>query len=368
MTRTAPLGTVDTSPTLSQPGAGDCDSYHDQPVESLILDSQTNQKKNLGSNPKKRKMSQNANSQFWGPPPSYEAASNTNQQGDPPPYHNWQEAVPDTSVFPPPPASGYYFSGSGNASSDDAERAHQFCDDTPLWLPSRPSEPVYSSVQHYDLRPVRQREYVGELLLTNPGRWWGRTIDRNGDCLVLTHLPLYFAAEDSPFIRETRKTIYFEVKLLALRKGPGSDASGFSIGFVAQPYPSWRSPGWERGSLGVFSDDGCRFVNDSWGGRDLTTPFRAGETVGLGMVFSLPESSGTVKAEKGKGTCKVEIFFTRNGHRAGGWDLDEEVDEDAGGVHGLQGDYDLYGAIGLFGGVDFETCFEPAGWLWKPTV
>jgi hypothetical protein len=33
----------------------------------------------------------------------------------------------------------------------------------------------------------------------------------------------------------------------------------------------------------------------------------------------------------------------------------------------LEGDYDLYGAIGLFGGVDFEVCFHPAGWLWKPS-
>jgi hypothetical protein len=31
----------------------------------------------------------------------------------------------------------------------------------------------------------------------------------------------------------------------------------------------------------------------------------------------------------------------------------------------LEGDYDLYGAIGLFGGVDFESCFDPEGWLWK---
>jgi hypothetical protein len=33
----------------------------------------------------------------------------------------------------------------------------------------------------------------------------------------------------------------------------------------------------------------------------------------------------------------------------GGWDLHEEVDADSGGVEGLEGDYDLYGAIGLFG-------------------
>jgi hypothetical protein len=171
---------------------------------------------------------------------------------------------------------------------------------------------------------------------------------------------------DSPFVREQRKIIYFEVRVLGFRAGPaGNGDSGISIGFAAQPYPSWRSPGWERGGLGVFSDDGCRFVNDSFGGRDFTTAFRVGETVGIGMVFSLPEDLDVGAGDKKK-TCKVEIFFTRNGQRAGGWNLHEEVDADSGGVEGLEGDYDLYGAIGLFGGVDFESCFDPAGWLYKP--
>ena len=321
-------------------------------------------------------MTQNTNTQSWGPPPgpppSYDASQQSSggpsqeQHGDPPPYHNWQDAVPDTSVFPPPPVSGYYYSGTGNASSDDAERAHDFCNGTPLWLPVRPSPAVYDYVQRHDLRPVRQHEYNGDLDPTGPGRWRGRTVDRNGDCLVLTHLPLYFAAEDSPFMREKRTTIYFEVTLRALRAGPGSDgdSSGFSIGFAAQPYPSWRSPGWERGSLGVFSDDGCRFVNDSWGGRDFTSAITVGETVGLGMIFSLPDQPS---AKGGKKSCHVEVFFTRNGRHAGGWNLHEETDEESGGVDGLEGDYDLYGAIGLFGGVDFEACFDPAGWLWRPS-
>lgn len=289
--------------------------------------------------------------------------------GDPPPYHNWQEAVPDTSVFPPPPISGNYSSGTGNASADDAQRAHNFCDSTPLWLPVVPSAAVYTSVAKHDLRPVQHREFAGQLTPTAPGRWIGRTVDCNGDCCVLTHLPLYFAAQDSPFITEQRKTIYFEVKLLALRAGPGGDTSGLSLGFAAQPYPSWRSPGWERGSLCVFSDDGCRFVNDSWGGRDFTTPFTVGETLGIGMKFALPEDP-LVMADAMFGVkkiCKVEVFFTRDGRPAGGWDLHEERDEQAGDVEGLEGDFDVYGAVGLFGGVDFEVCFDPAGWRWQPT-
>lgn len=325
-------------------------------------------------------MANRTGANFSEPPPSYEASQQSplhfprqgqEQQGDLPPYHNWQEAVPDTSTFPPPPITGYYCSGTGNASTDDAERAHDFCTNTPLWTPVRPSPTVSSSVREHDIRPVQPREFIGELVPTARGRWWGRTVDQNGDCLVRTHLPLYFAAEDSPFIREKQKSIYMEVKLLGLRAGPGTgaaDSSGCAIGFAAGPYPSWRSPGWERGSLGVFSDDGCRFVNDSWGGRDFTAPVNVGETVGLGMVFSLPDNPLAMADAlfENRRKCKVEVFFTRNGRLAGGWDLHEEVDEESGGVEGLEGDFDLYGAIGLFGGVDFEACFNPAGWLWRP--
>ncbi|KAJ5698232.1 hypothetical protein N7462_000237 [Penicillium macrosclerotiorum] len=311
---------------------------------------------------------QASGSSFAAPPRGLDDRQEQGPVGDPPPYHNWQEAVPDTSVFPPPPIAGYYASGTGNASSDDAERAHDFCDKTPLWIPVHPSAAVYTSVQEHDLRPVRQAEFAGDLVIIAPGRWTGCTVDQNGDCLVLTHLPLYFATVDSPFVREKRKTIYFEVTLRALRAGPGADASGLAIGFVAQPYPAWRSPGWERGSLGVFSDDGCRFVNDSWGGRDFTTPFQAGETLGIGMTFTLPENPLALADAlfEVRRSCTVDVFFTRNGHPAGGWGLHEEMDEESGSVTGLEGDFDLYGAVGLFGGVDFETCFDPAGWLWKP--
>ncbi|EEQ28394.1 conserved hypothetical protein [Microsporum canis CBS 113480] len=291
---------------------------------------------------------------------------------NPPPYHNWQEAVPDTSVLPPPPSQGYLYSNTGNASAEDAERAHDFCDNTPLWIPCKPSPSVYNAVKQGDIRPVRPREYSGQLDLVSNGRWRGRTFDNNGDCILLSGLPLYFAAEDSPLLTEVTKTIYFEVKLLGLYGGTADQTPGFSIGFAAQPYPSWRSPGWERGSLGVFSDDGCRFVNDSWGGKEFTTEFNAGETVGLGMTFSLaPDVSNMgnppqIPVGSRKFPLCVDVFFTRNGQRAGNWDLHEEVDEDAGGIGGLEGDYDLYGALGLFGGVEFEVCFDQSGWLWTP--
>ncbi|OAT05658.1 hypothetical protein, variant [Blastomyces gilchristii SLH14081] len=307
-----------------------------------------------------------------GPPPGYQDRANNKNtkapQGNPPPYHNWEEAVPDTAVFPPPPIGGYLYSNTGNASEEDADRAHDFCDNTPLWTPYTPSDAVYNSVQNFDLRPVRPEEYNGSLEVVNKGMWRGRTQDQNGDCILLTGLPVYFPAKDSPLVTERPKTIYFEAKLLAQHSGINGQTSGFAIGFAAQPYPTWRSPGWERGSVGVFSDDGCRFVNDSWGGMEFTSPFKVGETIGLGMKFPLPSPESFVQSQAtgASPTLPVEIFFTRDGKIVGSWDLHEEVDEDTGGVEGLEGDFDLYGALGLFGGVEFEVCFNSSGWLWVP--
>ncbi|CEL06726.1 hypothetical protein ASPCAL09898 [Aspergillus calidoustus] len=308
-----------------------------------------------------------------GPPPGYSDASRPGNGpftepdnasiGPLPPYHNWQETVPDTATFPPPPVTANYISATGNASSDDAERAHEWCDASPLWRPVFPSAHVYQQVQNYHIQHLRSSEFNGDLSM-HDDRWRGYTRDGNSDCILTTMLPLYFASADSPFVTERYKTIYYEVKLLGLRAGPSpQDASGLAIGYVAQPYPSWRSPGWERGSIGVFSDDGCRFVNDSFGGRDFTTPFRVGETVGLGMTFQLPtdviDIRGTLK-------LRTRVFFTRNGQHVGDWDLHEERDAEAGGIEGLEGDVDLYAAIGLFGGVDFEICYHPRGWLYCP--
>ncbi|KAL1963248.1 hypothetical protein VTN77DRAFT_8573 [Rasamsonia byssochlamydoides] len=295
-----------------------------------------------------------------------------NEDGEvapPPPYHNWQEAVPDTATFPPPPAPSFLYSTTGNASSDDAERAHYFCDNTPLWKPVKPSDVVYSNVQRSTFRLIQPPEFKGTLTTISNGRWRGRSREDCHDCVLITSLPLYFSVHDSPFVTERSKTIYFEVKLLRLderARTDTADACGLSIGFLAQPYPTWRSPGWERASVGVFSDDGCRFVNDSFGGKEFTTPFNVGETVGLGMTFELPDAGDLQHRVGSTSASRVRIFFTRNGREVGGWDLHEEVDEDAGSVEGLEGDYDLYGAVGLFGGVEFEACFDKAGWMWKP--
>lgn len=108
-------------------------------------------------------------------------------------------------------------------------------------------------------------------------------------------------------------------------------------------------------------------MNDGFGGKTFTEPFREGETVGLGMTFSSSSSSSTNSSGGSMAVSaakpSVRVFFTRNGHEAGSWDLHEELDSEAEGVYGLEGDFDLYAAVGIFGGVEFEARFDREAWL-----
>lgn len=159
---------------------------------------------------------------------------------------------------------------------------------------------------------------------------------------------------------ERSKAIYFEVRILAIGGNNARQAAGVAVGFCAKPYPSWRLPGWQRASLGVHGDDGRRFVNDPAGGVDFTRPFKPGETVGIGMKFSISRNV------QGHGKAHAEVFFTRDGKRDEGWQVDEERDRESDSVFGLEGGMDLYAAVGMFGAVDFEIQFAPEGWLYQP--
>ena len=171
---------------------------------------------------------------------------------------------------------------------------------------------------------------------------------------------MYFAAEDSPLMTERFKTIYFEVRVLTMGGNRAREAAGIAVGFCAKPYPSWRLPGWQRASLGIHGDDGRRFVNDPDGGVDFTRPFKPGETVGIGMTFAVPQNV------ENHGKAHAEVFFTRDGKRDEGWQVNEERDRESDSVLGLEGELDLYAAIGMFGLVEFEVQLASEGWLYQP--
>jgi hypothetical protein len=295
-----------------------------------------------------------------GPPPSH-------TDTEPPPYHDWT-VIPDNALLPPPPSLGHEQSPLSNAALSDANRAHTWCKAYPMIRPHQPTLLQHAAVTNGDIRILKPREYKGDLLMPQNGLWKGSTRSGAKDACLLTSSPLYFASADSPFQTRTTKTIYFELKIRSLGHGGGVDDCSVALGYCAMPYPTWRMPGWERGSLAIHSDDGRRYVNDTWGGKDFTSPFQVGDTVGLGMTFSIPDSPPAYGEPPQTGTSiKVEIFFTRNGQKEESWNLHEELDADNDlGVDGLDGQFDLYGAVGTFGGVEFDVSFKRQSWLWLP--
>ena len=297
-----------------------------------------------------------------GPPPSQREAPD-----EPAPYHDWT-IIPDTALLPPPPSLGHKKSPMSNAKLSDADRAHAWCNRYPLIQPHLPAKSHTDIVKGGDLSLVKPSEYLGNLSLVSKGLWRGSTRSASKDACVITSLPLYFASTHFPLRTKVSKTIYFEVKISALSHGIDGEVSSMAVGFCAVPYPSWRMPGWERGSLAVHADDGRRYVNDTYGGKDFTTPIKAGETVGIGMTFAMPETPPDYDQSPFKRSpLKAEVFFTRNGQPRGGWNVHEELDAtDEFGALGLDGQYDLYGAIGTFGEVAFEANFNSKNWLWQP--
>ncbi len=288
---------------------------------------------------------------------------------DPPPYHDWT-VIPDTAILPPPPSIGYDHSPTANSTAAEADRAWAWTDANPLWPAQTIHPATYAAIQNGQLALLKAPTYVGEFLpQREAGHWRCRTHRSCKDSSILSNLPLYCATIDSPLRTGLPKTVYFEIKVLGLNRNMLSFSeadAGIAIGFVAPPYPTFRLPGWERGSLGVHGDDGHRYVNDPTGGHDFTAPFKPGETVGIGMRFSVPAqppSYGEAPQE-----LDIEVFFTRNGKVVGSWNGHEELDakKSVGGNVGLRGECDLFPAIGVFGGVDFDVFFGRNQWLYRP--
>jgi len=290
----------------------------------------------------------------YAPPPGPPPFAN------PPPYHDWT-VIPDTSLLPPPPSVPNVNSPTNNASYDSAARAHEWCALFPPYTPSVISPQLYRLVQDGDVTlekpPSPPGLPRGDLRqLSSPGTWRCHTARRQQqDAIILSTLPLYFAAHDHPLRTRRPKIIYFELRVRSI----ADDESGIALGFAAKPYPPWRLPGWHRASIGVHGDDGRRYVNDSWGGRDFVDGFRPGDVVGLGMRFGT-ESLGADRV-------KTKAFVTRNGRVDGEWDMDEERDAERDeGVEGLMGELDMYAAIGVFGGVEFDVRFRSEDWVFQP--
>ncbi|TGO33642.1 hypothetical protein BHYA_0234g00030 [Botrytis hyacinthi] len=306
-----------------------------------------------------------------GPPPSHEY---TPPSGPPPsqaqvPYHDWQTAVPDTSLLPPPPSMGYQRSDANNATEEEALQGKAWCEQNPLAPPVEFPQAALEALDAANIGVIKPRSYNGDLSRLRQGVWAGKTKSNSKDSCIISTLPLYSVYAHSPLRTEIGKTIYFEVKISNRYRGEIT----LGLGFVAQPYPTFRLPGWHRGALGVHGDDGHKYINDLWGGKDFTNKFQAGQTLGIGMTFTPRNVNNPPAYDSGptqttaQTPINVEIFFTRDGKKDGGWNLHEEGDsvEDL-PVTGLEGMHDLYAAVGTFDNVEFEIVFNEREWMYRP--
>ncbi|KAI8342785.1 concanavalin A-like lectin/glucanase domain-containing protein [Chlamydoabsidia padenii] len=99
-----------------------------------------------------------------------------------------------------------------------------------------------------------------------------------------------------PFVSFHQPTVhYFEVTV-----DDKQDNTVVSIGLATRPYPLFRMPGWNKHSVGYFSDDGNKFCDDPSGGQTFGPAWTKGDTVGCAYAVE----TGTVS-------------FTLNGHLVG---------------------------------------------------
>ncbi|KAK2073904.1 hypothetical protein P8C59_008146 [Phyllachora maydis] len=269
----------------------------------------------------------------------------------------WAVHVPDTALFPPPPAffSAWDRSPASNATEREAEQGEAWCRQHRLAGPADLDASARARRSRHAYQLLAPAGLTGKQVFARAGDggvWELHTPSASGDYCVVAYPPAYAVAEDSPMRTKRAATAYFEVVL----RGRLSDRASVSLGYVALPYPCFRQPGWHRGSLAVHADDGHRFVNDRWGGKDFTAPFQTGQTVGLGVTFRVGD----------EGRIEGRVFFTRDGRLDGEWDVNEELDTTTDrGVEGLQGYHDLSFAVGTWGGVRVEVVFDPTRWKYR---
>jgi hypothetical protein len=277
-----------------------------------------------------------------GPPPAAKDYSPL----DPPPAF---ETLPNTTSLPPPAFYALQFSSpTSNAPTELAEAAWDFTEANPLAPPAHflPEHLQSMSSGRIGFAPPPPR-FIGSVNSPTAGRLSITTGRGCSDTCLISALPLYAAGYHHPTNTGRKKSVYYEI---TVENMPVDTA--VAIGYVAIPYPGFRLPGWNRGSLGVHGDDGRRYVNDSYGGREFVRPFRNGETVGLGMSWSQPS----------EGDRGVRVWFMRNGLKEGDWRLDEQRDgaEENDPLPGLDGGCDVYAAVGVWGeGVRVGVRFVP---------
>lgn len=330
-----------------------------------------------------------------GPPPSH--GSGFTFPPDPPPSNGqqqqqqqnkplepWEIAVPDTSLLPPPPDifSGWDRSPANNSDEASSRAGEDWCARYPLVEKIQLDNTAWQALAAGNIRLIPPHGWergsgggrgsgIGscQWVQGQPGVWNVTTPLGARDACLTAYPPLYSVSSHLPFPDGPAKMIYYECKFVENHQPGLKNEVSVAMGFSALPYPTFRLPGWHRGSLAVHGDDGHRYVNDTWGGKNFTQPFKKGSTYGIGMRFWVPlqdDSSHSLpriwKEEKKR--LEVEVFLTYDGTRINNWSLNETLDASSDRpVTGLQGLHDLAATIGIFDQTDFQVIFNPQIWL-----
>ncbi|KAI9480541.1 MAG: concanavalin A-like lectin/glucanase domain-containing protein [Benjaminiella poitrasii] len=186
-----------------------------------------------------------------------------------------------------------------------------------IWQDRHPPDSIPTDITPPQLVSIQEKgvsafEFEGEpdANVYVAGRTELQFID--GECCIQTNLPL----------PRQQEVYYWEAKLFEK-----PDSTTVSVGVATKPYPAWRLPGthtyslgkggggneddyfnkkkkllihtgWNRYSIGYFSDNGCKYFSSPFNGKPYGVPFSRGDVIGVGYKHR----TGT-------------IFFTRNGRR-----------------------------------------------------
>ncbi|KAF8473244.1 hypothetical protein BDZ91DRAFT_635688, partial [Kalaharituber pfeilii] len=250
-----------------------------------------------------------------------------------------------------PPAISNFSSPAGNASSCDYAAGSYFCTCHPLAAPLVSVWPeALTNISRGDIcmgpdSPLKHVSVIPSAPHTNNTSIIQIVKKRCPDATVLSQAPLYLARYHQP-TRSTPTVFGYEISLNAL---PLDGKTTVALGLACVPYPLFRLPGWHRGSLAIHSDDGRRYCNDGYGGIQFTRPFQQGETLALALVMRVSDSIPG-------GGVNTEVLFFRNGGRAGGWFVREELE--IGRMDpkpGFLGERDVFAAVGVAGGRGTEV-------------
>jgi hypothetical protein len=135
-------------------------------------------------------------------------------------------------------------------------------------------------------------------------------------------------------------------------------------------------PGFEYGSIGICCRGRRLYLNNFPVENTGTAAFEPGQQLGIGITFSRRDCD-TQQVDNAQArlpsdsspSIDVEVFLSRNGKKAGCWNLgDLLAKSDSLPLDGLEGNHDLYAAVGTKGAVDVDILLEPEDWRAKDWI